>query len=219
METNNQNSSPGEYSPFIKGCIRLVCFIKTRTQRNEETKRLKALRIALETITEEYEKASINKDEEKMKIFNISLFVFTVELDVSSLIFMIPFHEMDKWNQQLLGRQLAVILYESTDDLLELLGKDFRLLINKLTKQDELSKKIKKYTKELNIFKNQNKDALQEIRNYCGAHRDKNAYKQLEVINNIETNDLLKLTADFMKPVSKLTPLFSEVMNEMISNN
>ena len=47
---------------------------------------------------------------------------------------------------------------------------------------------------------------LQEIRNYCGAHRDKNAYQQLMIINNIETNDLLKLTAEFMVPVAILTP-------------
>jgi len=60
---------------------------------------------------------------------------------------------------------------------------------------------------------------LQEIRNYCGAHRDKDAYKQLLIINNIDLNDLLGLLGDSMNPVSRLTLFYSKVMNAMIDKN
>lgn len=90
--------------------------------------------------------------------------------------------QMDKWNKKYLSRQLAVLMYESTDDILELLGNDYRKMINKLRISQELIQMLNEITKEFNEFKN--KEILQNIRNYCGAQRDKDGYMQLAMINN-----------------------------------
>jgi ElaB/YqjD/DUF883 family membrane-anchored ribosome-binding protein len=215
MNNQKRDTTSLELPSFIRAILRMYFHLRTVRIRKIEIDRIKSIEEALETTTNEYEKASVNGEIDKMKIFNISLFTLTIEYDISALKFMILF-QMDKWNKQLLCRQLVVVLYESTEDLLELLGKDLRLLINKLPESDMLSKELKKQTKELNKFKSNNMKFLQEVRNYCGAHRDKEAYKQLLIINSINTDDLLVLLADFMQPVSRLTPFYSKVMNAMI---
>lgn len=215
MDNQKRDSFTLELPLFVRGILRMYFYIRTISIRKKEINRIKAIEKAIETITNEYEKASIKGEIDKMKIFNVSLFTLTIEYDISALKFMILF-QMDKWNQQLLCRQLAVILYESSEDLLELLGKDLRLLINKLPESDKLSKELRRQTKEISKFQNTNMKFLQEVRNYCGAHRDKEAYKQLAIINNLETDNLLELLADFMQPVSRLTPFYSKVMNAMV---
>lgn len=218
MINKKRDTSSLELPGLVRGFLKVYFHLRTIRIRKNEIDRIKSIEEAIAITTEEYERALSNGETEKMKIFNVSLFTLTIEYDISSLKFLIAF-QMDQWNKQLLCRQLAVILYESTEDLLELLGKDLRLLINKLPASDELSKELKKRTKEINKFKTANMLFLQEIRNYCGAHRDKEAYKQLMIINNINSDNLLGLLVDFMQPVSKLTPFYSKVMRAMMGRS
>ena len=214
MVRKNEEYSTLELPSLIRGLLNIYFQLRTIRIRRKEISRLKALAEVMKTINEEYEKASSNNENDKMKIFNISLFMLTVEYDMSSLKFMILF-QTDNWNKKYLSRQLAILMYESTDDFLELLGKDYRDMINKLSNSENLNQMLNEIAKELNQFKKKNKEILYDIRNYCGAHRDKNGHKQLAMINSIESNDMLDLAADFMIPVSKMTPYFSEVMNAM----
>lgn len=215
MINKERDISSLELPALVRGILKVYFHLRTIRIRKKEIDRIKSIEEAIATVTEEYERASSNGETDKMKIFNVALFTLVIEYDISALKFMISF-QMDQWHKQLLCRQLSVIIYESTEDLLELLGKDLRLLINKLPASDELSKELKKRTKEINKFKTANILFLQEIRNYCGAHRHKEAYKQLMIINNIDSENLLGLLADFMQPVSKLIPFYSKVMRAMM---
>ena len=214
MDNKKIEYSTLEFPLVFRGFINLYFKLSTIRIRRKELSRLKALEDTLDTINKEYEKASKNKEIDKMNIFNVSLFMLTVEYDVSSITYMMPF-QMDKWNKKFLARQLAVLMYEATDDFLELLGKDYRKMITKLSSGETLLEQLNEISKGLNKFKKKNEQFLYEIRNYCGAHRDKNGYKQLALINSIEPNDMLDLAAEFMIPVSKLTLYFSKVMRAM----
>ncbi len=217
MKNNNTNHSTLKLPSFIRSFLKLFFYLRTIKIRKKEIARLKAIEQVLNIIKQEYWNASIKGEKHKMKIFNISLFTMIVERDISALKFMILF-QMDKWEKQFLGRQLSVLLYESTDDFLKLLGKDFREVINELPEKEVLNQRLKEITKELNVFKQKNKSFLQKVRNYCGAHRDKNAYQQLVTIEKIDTNNLFELTAEFMVPVVKLTSYFTDVMRLMTKN-
>ncbi len=199
---------------LIRGFLNIYFQLRTIRIRRKEISRLKSLQDALNTINEEYEKALNNKENDKMKIFNVSLFMLTVEYDVSSLKFMILF-QMDNWNKKYLSRQLAVLMYEATDDFLELLGKDYREMIKNLSNGETLLQMLNDIIKGLNEFKKKHRLILHEIRNYCGAHRDKNGYKQLALINSVESNEMLDLAAEFMIPISKMTLYFANVMKAM----
>lgn len=199
------------------GLFKMYMHFRTMKIRKKEVKRLTNLQRTLDVLNTQYEHSEDNGEKDKLRIFNVSIFTLTVEYDVSSLKFMI-LYQTDNWNKQFLSRQLAVLLYESTTDLLELLGKDFRNMIVNLRVENELLQELNEITKELNEFKKENRVVLQEIRNFCGAHRDKNAYKQLKIISQIEPNILLELTGQFMKPVAKLTPFFGRVMETMVKS-
>ena len=71
-------------------------------------------------------------------------------------------------------------------NFLELLGKDYREMIKKLSDGETLLQMLNDITKGLSEFKKKNRLILHEIRNYCGAHRDKNGHKQLALINSVE---------------------------------
>lgn len=214
MTTANKEFSSLKYPSFIRSIFRFYFYLRTIKKRRQEVERLISIEETLEILKSSYEKAKENKEVDKIKIFNIAIFTLTIEYDVSVLLFM-KILQLDDWNKQFLGRQLAVLLYESTDDFLELLGKDFRLLINILPEKQSLSLKLNQITKELNDFKKNNIILLKNIRNYCGAHRDKNAYKQLIAINNIDIHQLDKVTQEFMIPISKLTSYNTEVLKSM----
>jgi hypothetical protein len=129
MTNKKRDISSLELPALVRGILKVYFHLRTIRIRKKEIDRIKSIEEAIATITDEYERASSNGETDKMKIFNVSLFTLAIEYDISALKFMILF-QMDQWNKQLLSRQLAVILYESTEDLLELLGKDLRLLIS-----------------------------------------------------------------------------------------
>jgi hypothetical protein len=205
-------------SLFLQGIFKFYIHFRTMKMRKRENVRLKILEEALDTFKFLYERAENSNNSESMIIFNVGLYTLTVERDVSALKFMI-LYQTDNWNKLYLSRQLAVLLYESTEDFLELLGKQFRKLMSDLKEKESLTLKLNEITKELNKFKSDNKEFLKEIRNYCGAHRDKNAYQQFSIINSVEPNLLLGLTAEFMAPIKKLSSFFIEVMDSIIDKS
>ncbi len=95
----------------------------------------------METLAIELAKAKVKKNKEHVTIFNLSLFILTIEYDVSVIKFMIPF-EMDIWHQRFLARQLAVLMYESTNDLLKLLGNDLNPVTTRLKSDHDLQSRI-----------------------------------------------------------------------------
>lgn len=201
----------------MQAFLRIYMHLRSTKIRREERARLKILEETIETIMILYKEAEQNNEPDKMKIFSTSLFLFSVDYDVSCLKFMIVF-QLDNWNKQFLSRQLAVLLYESTKDFLKLLGKEFRDLIGDLPNNESLFHELNEITSDFRSFKNQHNKFLQRIRNYCGAHRDKNGYDQIMIIKSVDPDELLSITAEFMKPVARLIPFFSNVMNTMSNN-
>lgn len=203
------------YPSWLRGVILCYFYLRTIKKRTVERKRLLEIENSINTIVIVLEGiSSVEDNKDKIRILDISLFTLTIEYDISTLSYLMTF-QMDKWKQRCVGRQLAVILYESTNDLLELLGKDFRKMLKSSQNTEDLILELNHITSELSSFKKNNKEILSEIRNYCGAHRDKNAYEQLRVINSIEMNDILELCRQFMQPVSQLTQYFTKVMASM----
>jgi hypothetical protein len=152
-----------------------------------------------------------NKDKER--IFNLILYLLTIEYDVSVIKFMIPF-EIDLWHKRFLARQMAVLMYESTNDLLKLLGRHFKPLIDKLPNGEEIIIQLNEIRKGLNQFKTSNSEYLSQIRNFSGAHRGNvgnDAFEQLVVIRNISTDNILDITVDFMKSITSMSSLNSEI--------
>lgn len=126
--------------------------------------------------------------------------------------------EKREWQKVYFGRQVALLLYEGSMDLPELLGKYFKAVFSKNTNANQWLEQLKKYLSELNAFKTTNQSYLQNIRMNTGGHRDQNINNQLDIITSInpyaikdlmfEFDNILRRIMDHIQPiiVNSLTP-------------
>lgn len=118
----------------------------------------------------------------------------------------------DEWQKRHYARQSCLIIYESINDLFELLGKDFKRLLRTIQNND-LQQKITKNRSDLNKFKDSYQKYLYIIRNTSIAHRDKEALKQLATIINIDWNKIFTITIEFeeiLQDLEKTIQIFGQ---------
>jgi hypothetical protein len=114
-------------------------------------------------------------------------------------------------------RQFALLIYEITNDLPELLGRDFRERMKRLPDGVNPLSELDPLTKEVNRLRKNNEKNLYLIRNCVSAHRDNDAIRQWEVLREMEGDQLLHLTADLHDLLEQTTTsLFrlAEKLNE-----
>jgi hypothetical protein len=144
------------------------------------------------------------------RIYNAGLYVLVFEYDIAILkndaLFAIR-----AWKKNFVARQLAVILYEVAHDLPELLGKDFRVSLKTLPLTDADWETFNGIMKLINKFKTEHRDLLNELRNFVGAHRDKDAGKQLEIIEKVDLLKMLELSGQFYVAVRELVPFLTKL--------
>ena len=109
------------------------------------------------------------------------------------------------------ARQLAVLLYEASNDLPNLLGKEFRGSLKTLLLSGEDLTEFNRITKNLNQFKKSNRLLLNELRNFVGAHRDNDAGKQLEIIEKIDLLQMMGLAGDLYAVMNVLIPFLTKL--------
>jgi len=119
----------------------------------------------------------------------------------------------NEWQKRYYARQASLIIYESLNDLFDLLGKDFKTIINTKLNNSELESKFLLIRKELNQFKDNNFNRLKEIRNVATAHRDNDILKQINLIAEISWSEVIGIVTVFDKILNKLGPLLQELIN------
>jgi hypothetical protein len=127
--------------------------------------------------------------------YNIATFINVISYD-TLIICNDIINTKNSWQRKHYSRQAALLIYETLIDIFELLGKDFRIIIDKVSSQ-EFESSIKEFRKTLNAFKADNFTKLQEIRNIATAHRDLNAMRQLRTILELDENYILRISLDF----------------------
>jgi hypothetical protein len=105
------------------------------------------------------------------------------------------------------ARHLAVLLYEGTHDLPELLGRDYRESLQNVRVPAELIEELNEVSSAFNRFKDQHQTTLSAIRNAVAAHREHDVKLQLNLLDSIKPIAILKLAADFSAPLNKLVAL------------
>lgn len=168
-----------------------------------ERKRRKQILSTMNTVQENYQKSKKNRFEHFERVYDVSLYILTFEYDILFLKQSILFCVND-WKKKLYARLLAIQLYEASMDFPKILGRDFRKSLSCIGILDDEMEKLNLIMKKINRFKIKNKDILSDIRNYVGAHRDNRGIKQLEIIEEIDPLEIMKVTAElyqFIKPL------------------
>ena len=179
-----------------------------------EKKRIAVLENAIKSVQSEYDRAKKNDMPHFQRIYNAGLYVLIFEYDIAILkndaLFAIR-----RWKKNFVARQLAVILYEASDDLPQLLGKEFRNSLKTLQLSEAEWETFNGIMKLISKFKNEHRDLLNELRNFVGAHRDKDAGKQLEIIEKVDLFKMLELSGQFYEAMRELVQFLTKLISSL----
>ncbi|RPD43444.1 hypothetical protein [Paracnuella aquatica] len=143
-------------------------------------------------------------------VWNIACFVNITSYDLKIIVKAMVFSKRE-WEKRLFARQAALLVYETMNDLFDLLGKDFRRIISKLTDKEIFEACLKEITKDLNLYKASYFNQLKKIRNVSIAHRDKDTLEQLRTIQSIEWVDSINMVSGFDKILNKTGKLLQDL--------
>ena len=129
---------------------------------------------------------------EQKKLWNAGLFINLVAHDLSIIVSDVSV-ERDEWRRLYLARALALILYETAEDIPAVLGKEFQQSMEILSVPKKLKEKLNSEKNNISKFWNENREMLKEIRVSVAAHRDHDSIKQLKIIDEIDIFDIQSL--------------------------
>jgi hypothetical protein len=115
-------------------------------------------------------------------VWNVASFINISSYDLKVITKTLIFAKLE-WEKRLFARHACLLIYETLNDLFDLLGKDFRKIIFELPEKAKYENDLKAIIKDLNVYKTTNFTRLQQIRNVTVAHRDQNTAEQLKVIH------------------------------------
>lgn len=188
---------------------------RLRVYLKREKDRIPILLETIDTIKRNYKKAKENNLEHYVIFYNVCLFILVMEYDMSVLIQSYIKEYEKNWENKYFARQMVLLLYEVSEDITQILGREFRASLKTIPLWDGAEKEINKISKEINQFKASNHGKLEEIRNFVIAHRDHDAIKQLEIIDNLNSNNINELLVDFYGIFNPLVPFMTRVVNIM----
>jgi len=197
--------------------LRFYMIIPRMKFRWRERRRMKAMRKALSVIRRAHSGAVELGLPNVIKAYNLGLYILLLEMDWSTLSWDMM-HATNEWRRKFVARQMAIFLYEASEDLPQLLGRDYREALTSLDIENEFLNELGQVSRQLSRFKQTNEGFLKRIRHFVGAHRDHDAAAQLDVLDNLEPLKVYGLAGDFYVPLRALVDLQVR-LTPMIGNN
>ncbi len=116
------------------------------------------------------------------------------------------------WSRRYFSRQACMLMYESINDLQKLLGKEFRGELRRLSIDNGQVETLNSICEELNRFKRENCKKLKEIRNAAMAHRDKEIYEQIRVIDAIDFKWVSTNSNSFTQMMTRIMDFLQSIL-------
>lgn len=135
--------------------------------------------------------------------YNAALFMVLVEQDLSAYGSALYFANT-KWHQQFAARGMAVLLYETSKDIPEILGKEYRQALRDLGLGDSWLQALNRGVTGFNTFKIEHSSFLNTVRTYVGAHKEKDALAQLAVLEALDHMEIFRLGVKFSASLNSL---------------
>lgn len=166
------------------------------------------------TIKARYDEATRGKVPSYIGIYNVGLFIVLLEQDISAYSEAM-FFARSEWHRHFFARGLAVLLFEGSKDVPQLLGKEYRQWLKSLDLGDDWFEKLNEIGSSISQFRKSHSAFLSEIRNLVGAHREKNASKQLDVMDKFNSIDIYKLGVEFSASLRVLVDFYIQLLTYM----
>ncbi len=144
-------------------------------------------------------------------LWNACLYLNMAAHDLSILVEDLAL-ERDYWRRRFNARHLALLAYETTEDLQTLLGKSFRDALNKLGVLSQFEQNLRDARKPLDGFWRQHQAALKQVRTTAAAHRDQDGMAVLNTIENINIDDSLGIGLSLGKILDDLGAVLQTIV-------
>lgn len=155
---------------------------------------------------------------EKNKVFwNTARYINIVSLDLKILAKHQAFAETE-WEKRLFARQVSLLIYESLDDILSMLGNEFKIIGNDYKEDYSFSEQLNEIRSKLNSFKSNHYEKIKAHRNNSIAHRDKDTSKQLQHIYSISWLDSVNMSSEFDKILNEIGMFLEIIMRGGVSD-
>lgn len=123
-----------------------------------------------------------------------------------------------EWEKRLFARQVSLLIYESIDDILSLLGKEFKIISSDYSGNGNFVNQLNEIRNKLNTFKAAHYEKVKAHRNNSIAHRDKDTNKQLEHIYSISWIESVNMSSEFDSIINELGRFLETIMRNGISD-
>jgi len=155
---------------------------------------------------------------EKNKTFwNTARYISIISMDLKIL----AKHQAlstNEWEKRFFSRQVSLLIYESMDDLLFLLGKQFKKIAEDFNEDELFKTDLNQLRGILNDFKDKNFTRLQILRNTSIAHRDKDTAQQLKTIYSISWLESVNICSEFDRIINRIGGFLETLMRKGISD-
>lgn len=169
---------------------------KKQQLESDLAKNLQTQELTLQVFRESLVHCNHNQFSKSKIVWNAAGYINLISFDLK-IIAKHLYSSESEWEKRYFGRQAALLIHEGIDDLFELFGKSLKNIIDALPNADVLSSNRKEITKRLNEYKSVYNKRLDELRNFCIAHRDLDVLAQIDVICGMSWTEAIQMIAGF----------------------
>ena len=174
--------------------------------------RTKARLEALTTVSQVLRQARDGKAENVARVLNTAMFLLLVDQDLAEYMQDLR-HAADDQRRQFVAKHLATLLYEASEDLPKLLGKDFRRSVEWLSPPATIRTALNRVASDLNRYWRAHQDFLDRIRNAVAAHRDHDCLVYADVLASVQPLEMAGLAAAFSSPLRELANVVTSLLD------
>lgn len=159
-------------------------------------KGLETLEATMKIFKKSLEHSKKNNRPLSYQLWNTAALINKCSYDLRIVIYYF-INEKRDWNRRYFMGQMCLVIYEGLNDLQRFFGKEIADILSKLKNSDIYYDELNEIRKDLNLFKEKNKNELFEIRNNVVAPKDNDVLNQLKTIEQLNRSELSHLAVEF----------------------
>lgn len=183
-------------SPLARGPLRILHRFTNRNRRRNYERAVRALRDA-------HDKTKEEGLGELAKVYAVGLYLVLLEHDFATLRELFVFAD-DDHRRKFAARQMALLLFEASNDIPKLLVPEYLKLARELQVAEEKVLALEAIGLRIDGFWKTHREKLGRVRNLVTAHRHKDGRKQLRVLDTMDPWSLIELGGEFNKLLHEL---------------
>lgn len=144
-------------------------------------------------------------------VFNVALYLLLLDQDLADFTDYIV-HSTGDRKRAFIAKHEAVLLHEASEDITQLIGREFREAIKSLGISEDQLNRLNNASSDINNFWQNNRAFLSNIRNMVAAHREQNALRYIENFEQLKPLEVMKYAVDLSERIEKLVSVLTNVL-------